>query len=160
MGSQPTTKLGLIDWEKMFSLANNVKQGLGRHAQSLNVKSKAGDLSMGSWQLIEIMRALIDENIKVLAFDEPTSSLSDDEAESLFELINDLRSQGVAIIYVSHRLKEIFSICDVVTVLKDGEYVDTKKISETTSDELVSMMIGRGINFFGEPKDDRTSKMK
>jgi len=153
LGSQPTTKLGLIDWEKMFSLANNVKQGLGRHAQSLNVKSKAGDLSMGSWQLIEIMRALIDENIKVLAFDEPTSSLSDDEAESLFELINDLRSQGVAIIYVSHRLKEIFSICDVVTVLKDGEYVDTKKISETTSDELVSMMIGRGINFFGEPKD-------
>ena len=101
-------------------------------------------LSPAQRQLVEIMRALI-ADVRVIAFDEPTSSLSDTEVDALFALVRRLRDNGVAVLYVSHRMPEIFAIADRVTVLRDGAVVGTRPVPETTTDELVSMMVGRDL---------------
>jgi L-arabinose transport system ATP-binding protein len=101
-------------------------------------------LSPAQRQLVEIMRALI-ANVRVIAFDEPTSSLSNVEVDALFRLINRLRDDGIAVLYVSHRLPEIFRIANRVTVLRDGAVVSTRDVATTSSDELVSMMVGRDL---------------
>jgi L-arabinose transport system ATP-binding protein len=101
-------------------------------------------LSPAQRQLVEIMRALIGE-VRVIAFDEPTSSLTNVEVDALFELIDRLRADGVAVLYVSHRLPEIFRIADRVTVLRDGAVVGTRQTASTSEDELVSMMVGRDL---------------
>ena len=150
LGNQPRTKLGTIDWKTMYRRANEVKAMLGKPGEKINVRTKAGDLGMGAWQLIEIMRAFTSDKLRVVAFDEPTSALSDSEAEILFSLIRDLKARGIAIVYVSHRMKEIFALCDEVSIFRDGSYVGTREVKDTTNDELVSMMIGRNVNLFGE----------
>ena len=150
LGNQPRTKAGTIDWKTMYRRANEVKSMLGKPGEKINVRTKAGDLGMGAWQLIEIMRAFTSDNLRVIAFDEPTSSLSDSEVEILFSLIRDLRARGIAIVYVSHRMKEIFELCDEVSIFRDGNYVGTRAVKDTTNDELVSMMIGRDVNLFGD----------
>ncbi|MBN1299475.1 MAG: sugar ABC transporter ATP-binding protein, partial [Actinobacteria bacterium] len=104
-------------------------------------------ISMGMKQLIEIMRVL-SLDLKILCFDEPTSSLSEEETEALFKIIKDLSKKGISIVYVSHKLKEIFQICDRVTVLKDGKRVDTVDIKETSYDQVIRMMVGRNIELF------------
>lgn len=101
-------------------------------------------LSAAQRQIVEIMRAL-KSGIRVLALDEPTSSLSDDEVERLFTLVRKLRDQGIAIIYVSHRIKEILEICDRVAVLRDGELVTVRPASELTDTEIVHLMVGREL---------------
>ena len=153
LGNAPKNKLGLIDWKTMYRRATEVKNMLGKHGEKINIMDKAGDLGMGAWQLIEIMRAFTGKAPRVIAFDEPTSSLSDSEVEALFALINDLRDQGVAIVYVTHRMKEIFQISDEISVFRDGKYVGSRLTAETTNDDLVAMMIGRGLNLYGEKKD-------
>ena len=152
LGGLPRKKSGLIDWKTMYRKAEDVKGMLGKHGNHINVRDKVGSLGMGSWQMIEIMRAFVSENLRVIAFDEPTSSLSDSEVEILFSMIKDLRSRGIAIVYVSHRLREVFDICDEVSVFRDGHYIGTRSVAETTTDELISMMIGRNLNLFGENK--------
>ena len=102
-------------------------------------------LSAAQRQVVEIMRALVDDPA-VLCFDEPTSSLGDEEVRILFRLIRDLRDQGKAIGYVSHRMKEIFQLADRVTVLRDGKLVGTKLAAETDEDDLVRMMVGRDLS--------------
>ena len=149
---QPKNKLGIINWKEMYRRADEVKARLGKAGERINVRAKTGGLSMGDWQLIEIMRALVADNVRIIAFDEPTSSLSDSEVEILFDLIRDLKEKGVAIVYVSHKLKEIFELCDDISVFRDGKYVGSKLISETTNDELISMMIGRDLNLYGGVK--------
>ena len=153
LGNPPRNKAGFIDWKAMNKRATEVKNMLGKHGEKINIMDKAGDLGMGAWQLIEIMRAFTGEAPRVIAFDEPTSSLSDSEVEALFALINDLREQGVAIVYVTHRMKEIFQISDEISVFRDGKYVGSRLTAETTNDDLVAMMIGRGLNLYGEKKD-------
>lgn len=160
IGRYPVNKLGIVDWPYMFQRTRELQKKLGDTALSIDVKTKVKTLSMGHWQLIEIMRALIDDNIRILAFDEPTSSLSEEEIEHLYELIENLKAQGIAIIYVSHKLNEIIRICDVVTVFKDGEYVDTRNVSEIDTNVIIRMMIGRDINLFGTPKNKVTIKDK
>ena len=153
LGNPPRNKLGVIDWKTMFRRAHEVKSLLGKHGERIDVRAKAGNLGMGAWQLIEIMRAFTSDKLRVIAFDEPTSSLSDSEVEALFALIRDLRDRGIAIVYVSHRMKEIFELCDEVSIFRDGHYIGTREVVNTTNDELISMMIGRGLNLFGEKKD-------
>ena len=153
LGNTPKTKAGLIDWKTMFKRANEVKALLGAHGEKIDVHAKAGDLGMGSWQLIEIMRAFTSDNLRVIAFDEPTSSLSDSEVEVLFSLIRDLKARGIAIVYVSHRMKEIFELCDEVSIFRDGRYIGTREVANTTNEELISMMIGRDLNLFGEKRN-------
>ncbi|PID57780.1 D-xylose ABC transporter ATP-binding protein [candidate division KSB3 bacterium] len=107
--------------------------------------SLLGELSTGEMQLVAIARALSFET-RLIVMDESTSSLTDDAVENLFALIQDLTQHGVAIIYVSHKMDEIFRIADRVTVLRDGEYVGTKSTNDTNIDELINMMVGRYID--------------
>jgi len=102
------------------------------------------DLSIGQVQLVAIARAL-SMNARIILMDEPTSSLSDDSVEALFELIAELKSQGISIVYVSHKMAEVLRIADRVTVLRDGMFVGTKKASELGLDDLITMMVGRKL---------------
>jgi ribose transport system ATP-binding protein len=104
----------------------------------------AGNLSVGKQQIVEIARAL-STNAKCLIMDEPTAALTEREIQTLFEVIRTLKQQGVAIIYISHRMEEIFTICDRISVLRDGQFIGMKRIAETNFDEIVHMMVGRQI---------------
>jgi ribose transport system ATP-binding protein len=110
----------------------------------------AGSLSIGQMQLLAIARAL-SMNARIILMDEPTSSLFDDSVERLFRLIAELKRRGVSIVYVSHKMNEIFRICDRVTVLRDGETIGTRVIGETGSDELIRMIVAREL----QPKRER-----
>ena len=103
-----------------------------------------GDLTIGQMQLVAIARAL-SMDAKLIVMDESTSSLTDDAVEVLFRLIRKLKASGVAIVYVSHKMDEIFQICDRITVLRDGHYIDTKKTDETDVKEVIRMMVGRDV---------------
>jgi ribose transport system ATP-binding protein len=148
-----------LDLFPHLSIAENIAigrpvkfAGLHRFAQpfldqvglAANPRTMLGSLRAGEMQLVAIARALA-SNARILIMDEPTSSLFDDAVERLFRLIADLKQRGVAIVYVSHRMDEIFRICDRATVLRDGFTVGTHTISETTRDELIRMMVGRDI---------------
>lgn len=111
---------------------------------NLNVQTKAKQLSIAEMQLIEIAKA-ISNHAKVIIMDEPTSALSDKECEILFKIINDLKSKGVGIIYISHKIEEIFQISDRITVLRDGQYIATKNTNELDKNSLISLMVGREI---------------
>lgn len=143
MMTQYPLKNGRVDWEAMREKTCELQKRIGCE-NYFTPDTIVRHLSMGHQQLIEIMKA-ISTDLKVIAFDEPTSSLSDEETERLFELIHELKEQGISIIYVSHRLAEIFKICDRITVFKDGKYVDTKAISDVSADSLVSLMVGRDL---------------
>ena len=113
----------------------------------IDARTLGADLSPAQRQIVEIMRAVI-ARPKVICFDEPTSSLGDEEVALLFALIRQLKADGVAIGYVSHRMGEIFQLADHITVLRDGAYVGTKAVGETDHDELVRMMVGRDLTQF------------
>jgi len=120
----------------------------------LDPRTPGSALSAAQRQLVEILRALVG-GVRVLAFDEPTSSLSDHEVEALFGLIRRLRGDGVAIVYVSHRMPEIFTVADRVAVLRDGRYVGDRAVAQTDEAELVRMMVGRDLAdlFVREPRE-------
>lgn len=101
-------------------------------------------LSTGQQQMVEIAKAL-SLNAKILVMDEPSSSLSEKEVETMFNTVRALRKQGIGVIYISHKMEEIFELTDRVTVMRDGTYIGTKKTSETNTDELVNMMVGRSL---------------
>jgi len=147
-----------VDWKKINNGTKELQKRLGESALAMGTKDKAGAISMGKQQLIEIMRTISLE-LKILAFDEPTSSLSEEESEHLFKIIKELSEKGIAIVYISHKLKEIFSICDRVTVLKDGKYIGTEEIKSTDTNNVIRMMVGRDIGLFSrkeiKDKEDR-----
>ena len=107
-------------------------------------KAKVGSLTVGKMQMVEIAKA-ISMKAKIVVFDEPTAALTEAEISELFKIIRDLRSQGIGIIYISHRMDEIKQITDRVTVMRDGEYVGTLETETTTKDEIINMMVGRVI---------------
>jgi rhamnose transport system ATP-binding protein len=149
LGQQPTTVGGRIDWRKLYSEADHLLTSLGVH---LDLKAKARNLSIAQMQSVEIARAF-SLHARILIMDEPTSSLTLSEAADLFGLMRRLRSEGTAIIFISHRLEELFEVADQVTVLRDGTYVDTRLVKDVTRDELIRLMVGRTIsNLF--PKQD------
>jgi L-arabinose transport system ATP-binding protein len=125
-------------------LHTQLREALARYGFDLDPSALGSRLSPAQRQLVEIMRALI-ADVRVIAFDEPTSSLSDVEVDALFRLIRRLREDGITVLYVSHRLPEIFRIADRVTVLRDGAVVGTRTTAETNDDELVAMMVGRDL---------------
>ncbi len=118
----------------------------------LNLHEKVKNIGMASKQLVEIAKALT-FNSRVLIMDEPTASLTDREVTALFEIIRNLKAEGVSIVYISHRLEEIFEICDRVTVIRDGEFISCRDVKETTKDKLVSDMVGREVTSY-YPKED------
>src|SRR5690625_1119479 len=111
---------------------------------SIHPNDLAGDLSVGQQQILEIARAL-STKAKVIVKHAPTAALTDREIESLFKMVASIRKKGVGIIYISHRMEEIFEICDRITVLRDSEYIGVKEIPKTSFQEIVKMMVGREL---------------
>ena len=132
---------GLVDFAEMERRATAL---LAETGTTLDVSRRLGELSIGNRQMVEIAAA-VGGGAKIIVFDEPTSSLSQAEAERLYELLRRLKARGVTCIYVSHRMPEIFALCDAVSVLRDGRHVVTRSTTGLTEDELVEMMIGRSI---------------
>ncbi len=142
IGNYPPGSLpGCISWRQMIQRAREV---LGRLGEEIRVHTKVRELSVAEQQVVEIAKAVLDEPT-VLIMDEPTSALNDQETEHLFDVLRGLRSRGVSIIYISHRIEELFQLADRVTVLRDGHTVDTVPISSATRAQLVRMMVGREL---------------
>ena len=127
-----------------MEIAALLAEELGQELVIQNMDFDAVCLSVGQQQMVEIAKALM-VNAKVIIMDEPTAALTQSETRVLFEAANALRERGVSIVYISHRMEEIFELCDRITILRDGTYIDTKKISETDMNDVVKMMIGREI---------------
>ncbi|MEH2958788.1 sugar ABC transporter ATP-binding protein [Candidatus Merdisoma sp. JLR.KK006] len=142
LGRVPKTKLGFVDWKKMYSDSREVVDKFGI---DIDPREKISNLTVAMQEMVTISKISVNDTIRLVIFDEPTALLENDKVEILFRYIRELKSQGVSIIYISHRLEEIVEICDTVSVLKDGVYIDTKNVSEVTKDMLVSMMVGREI---------------
>jgi rhamnose transport system ATP-binding protein len=141
IGRQPRRAGGQVDWGKMYQEAGELLHLLG---VQLDPKIRARTLSVAQQQMVEIARAL-SVKAKILIMDEPTSSLTLAEVADLFRIVRRLRETGTAIVFISHRLEELFELADRVTVLRDGAYVGTKVISEVTTDSLIQMMVGRTL---------------
>ena len=133
---------GMLKSAEMRALCREYLALLG--ITNIDPDQESGTLSIGQQQMVEIAKAL-SLNAQVLIMDEPTAALSNREIEVLFKLMRDLKSRGVGIVYVSHRMEEIFQVCDRISVLRDGQFVGTRVIKETRIDEIVKMMVGREI---------------
>ncbi|MGB7996471.1 MAG: L-arabinose ABC transporter ATP-binding protein AraG [Photobacterium halotolerans] len=142
LGQLPT-KNGKVDTE---TLNRNASAQLARLGEDFDPSLPLKTFSIGQWQMVEIAKAL-SRNATIIAFDEPTSSLSQREIDNLFKVIRELRDDGKIILYVSHRMEEIFSLCDAITIFKDGSHVQTcDDMAHLTHDKLVELMVGREIN--------------
>ena len=142
LGRLPKTKLGNVDWKKLYK---DAQAQLDKMGLRINAKEKVANLSVAESQMVEIAKCLT-INSKIIIMDEPTAALSDEEMQVLFKIIAELKKNGISIIYISHRMDEIFEISDRLTVFRDGKYVATKKISETGYDDIVHMMVGRAVD--------------
>ena len=140
LGRQPKTKLGLVDWKKM---ARDSKKIIDKFEMGVDPLAKIRELPIAMQAMVTISKISVNEDIRLVIFDEPTALLENEKVDMLFRFIGELKSQGVSIIYISHRLEEIMQICDSVTILKDGSYVDTMPIENVTKDSLIQMMVGR-----------------
>jgi len=143
LGNAPKTAWRGVDWPAMRRSARELLDSLDSH--DLDVDAKVGTLSVANRQRVEIAKAL-SQNARVLIMDEPTAALAEADVRRLIAVVKRLRERGVAIIYVSHRMPEIFELADRVTVLRDGAYVGTRLIDEVDEAALVSMMVGRAID--------------
>jgi ABC-type sugar transport system ATPase subunit len=141
LGDLARTPLGLVDWNRMLRETREVLASLD---VPLDPRMKVAKLTTGQKQIVEIARA-ISKKSRIIVMDEPTASLGEKEEEVLFSIIKNLKSQGIAIIYISHKLSEIFTVTDRVTVLRDGRLVGTVRTAETNRNELVKMMVGRDL---------------
>ena len=144
-------KFGIIDEKQMKNDAILLFDKLG---MEVDVDSKMKTMSVAKRQMVEIAKA-VSYNAKVIVLDEPTSSLTEREVKKLFEIVDELRSQGVSFVYISHKMDEIFQICDEVSVLRDGQMILTKKTSETNMNELISAMVGRTLDQRFPPVDNQ-----
>lgn len=136
---QRFTKMGFVNWKAVNETAREYMDLVGL---DFDPKTPVMKLSAAHKQLIQIAKAL-SANAKVLMLDEPTSSLTQYEANTLFKLVRDLKKQGVIMIFVSHKLEEVMEICDKVTVLRDGQYIGTEDTKDLTKQKIIKMMIGR-----------------
>jgi ribose transport system ATP-binding protein len=136
-------KFGIIDSSKSKSEAKKYMNLIGLECDP---DTLVGKLSVAKKQMVEIAKA-ISMDVKVLILDEPTASITDKETERLFSIVRELKAQGIGIIYISHRMSELFEIGDRCTVMRDGEYVDTVELKQTTVEELTQMMVGRSVSF-------------
>ncbi|WP_100359127.1 sugar ABC transporter ATP-binding protein [Gracilibacillus salitolerans] len=157
LGNEQTIgKTGWIKTKEMNKIAQKQLSKLGLHVKSSML---AKHLSVGQQQIVEIAKSLLID-AKYIVMDEPTAALTDREIETLFETIDELKKQGVSFVYISHRMEEIFAICDRITVLRDGASIGTKVIKETSFDEIVSMMVGRELGERFPERKGSTSDVK
>jgi ribose transport system ATP-binding protein len=132
-------KAGLVDWNSVHAQTQRICEGLGIR---VNPRMLIKDLTVAQQEMITIAK-VVHGNARVIVFDEPTALLANEETQELFDLIARLKAAGVGIIYISHRLEEIFQICDTVTVLKDGKFVKSMPVAESNQNELITLMVGR-----------------
>jgi ribose transport system ATP-binding protein len=147
LGELPTLSFGRVDWKTLYEKTNAI---LAKLKVSFNARTKVGDLSIANQQMVEIARALT-VDAKAVIFDEPTASLTDAEKLVLFEVIADLKAQGVGIVYISHRMEEIFKMTDRVCVLRDGQYQGSLLTADTNEEDITQMMIGRKLDLSRAP---------
>src|SRR5438067_916010 len=151
IGHQPRTRLGALDWSRMQRDAARLFQELD---VSIRPDSPVRGLSMADQQLVEIAKAL-SVDARILIMDEPTASLSLHEVERLFSIVRPLRDRGLAVLFVSHRLEEVFALCERATVLRDGRHVVTASTRELAPGDLIRHMVGRDVSLF--PKAETTA---
>ena len=152
LGKEIHNRFGVCDKRAMRAEVRRILDVLG---VKIDPGQKMDALSIGQQQMIEIAKALM-VDAKVIIMDEPTAALTASETEVLFEVVKSLRKKGVSIVYISHRMEEIFELCDRITILRDGQYIGTRNIAETNMAEVVKMMIGREI---GERYPERNVKL-
>ena len=141
LGKEIRNRFGVCNKKAMRA---RVKEVLDKLGVDIDPGETMSNLSVGQQQMIEIAKALM-VDAKVIIMDEPTAALTQSETEVLFEVVKSLRKKGVSIVYISHRMEEIFELCDRITILRDGSYIDTKRIVDTDMNDVVKMMIGREI---------------
>ncbi|MEN3185886.1 MAG: sugar ABC transporter ATP-binding protein [Atribacterota bacterium] len=142
LGREPVLRGGIIDRNSMREQSQKVLRYLD---STIHPDDLVGRLSIANQQIVEICKALV-LNAKVIVMDEPTSSLTEHEVEQLFSLIQRLKDSGITVIYVSHKIEEIFRICDMITVLRDGKYIGSVQKNASNPDEVIRMMVGRSMN--------------
>ena len=141
LGRLPKTSYGAVDWKKLYKDAQDVLDKLGL---KFDCRTKVRNLSVAESQMTEIAKCLT-IGAKVIIMDEPTAALTDEEIRILFQIIAELKAKDISILYISHRMDEIFEISDRLTVFRDGKYIATKDIQDTNYDEVVSLMVGRSV---------------
>ncbi|MBC7218136.1 MAG: sugar ABC transporter ATP-binding protein [Candidatus Caldatribacterium sp.] len=141
MGHHFVKRRFFVDWDRMRKEAQELMRFLG---VDIDVDQKVRDLGVAKKQIVEIAKAL-SHKAKVLIMDEPTATLAQKEIEGLFRIIRFLKNEGVTVIYISHRLEEIYEVCDRVTVLRDGRHVATQDVKDVTMEDLIRMMVGREV---------------
>lgn len=154
LGRYPTA-LGFITLES--KMRKSTKEIFDKLHIDIKPSTIMNDLSVSARQMVEIAKA-VSYNAKVIVLDEPTSSLNDKEVEHLFEIIAELKAQGCAIIYISHKMEEIMRISDDITVMRDGKHIATQKASELTLDKIIKLMVGRELTERFPPKTNQPSK--
>jgi len=142
MGQYVKNKFGLLDYQYMNNRAREIMAELGQDIEPTKI---CGLLGMGQQQMVEIGKSVLID-AKVIILDEPTSSLGEKEAKLLFKIVKKLKEQGKAILFVSHKLEEIFELCDVVTIMRDSKHIITVPTSDITKDQLISYMVGRTLD--------------
>jgi len=144
LGQMPATRIpGVVDWKAAFTLAEQILNRIG--FVGIDVHKTVRQLSVSHQQMVEIAKAVADQR-RILILDEPSAVLSQEELNRLFALIHQLKEQGTIILYISHRLDEVFEIADRITVLKDGQLVGTVKPQESDQNQLIKMMVGRSLS--------------
>ena len=141
LGRYPTN-FGIVDEIKMFESASSLFSSLN---MNVNPKTIMRTMSVSQRQMVEIAKA-VSYNAKLIVLDEPTSSLTEREVKKLFSIIRDLQKKGVSFIYISHKMDEVFEVCDEVAVLRDGKMILSKPIDETDMNEIISAMVGRSLD--------------
>lgn len=153
VGRLPTAKgVPFVDWGEIYRRSDALLKEL---AVDLNPRTKVRGLSIADQQMVEMAGALA-QNAKVLLMDEPTAALTPSEVSDLFRIVRTLRNQGTAVVFISHRLEEIFEICDEITVLRDGEKVGERSPKDTSVDDIIRLMVGRPLNVFFGKSDGHT----
>ena len=151
IGREPGNRL-FVDWRKMAAETRAITTRLGL---DLKPMATVRNLNVAEQQMVEIARALSMKS-RLIVMDEPTSALSSTEVEKLFRIIRDLKAQGLSVIFVTHRLEEVMHLCDRYTVLRDGRFVGSGTIAETTVDGIIRLMVGRQVNALFETRGDFT----
>ncbi|WP_413451725.1 sugar ABC transporter ATP-binding protein [Georgenia phoenicis] len=142
LGQELTTRTGMLDRRGMVRAARDKLMRIG---SDIDPRRELGTLSVGMQQMVEIARA-VSEDARVVVLDEPTAALSRGESEQLYRIIHEMRAQGVALIYISHRMEEVWALADRVTVFRDGTYVGTREKAEISPSDVVRMMVGRPLD--------------
>jgi len=142
LGHEPRTRFGSLDRR---ALVESARRDLARIGAAIDPRRELGELSVGMQQMVEIART-VSENARILVLDEPTAALTRSEANELYAIINDMRAAGVGLIYISHRMEEVWQLADRVTVFRDGRYVGTREKSEISPPDVIRMMVGRSLD--------------